>query len=191
MITKQSCQSCADAEAVTSEQREDGLVIYTCAHTTRHNEPGPYTWKSFPLLPTPPKPPKAATKLAQFGLDVELPLILDTYRGQWVEYGVVEAAYAHRCPDDFAQLVSDYGHTAKERSGYSVSMYLGGVLGTLRDRELIGCQEEGPATGRWGRYLASVSWWTALPGPSWEKKNMTSWADLGLTTAYVPGAVDE
>lgn len=44
---------------------------------------------------------------AELGLDVELPRVLAGFPGVWVEYGLVEGAYAQRNPKDFAALVDD------------------------------------------------------------------------------------
>ena len=44
---------------------------------------------------------------AELGLDVELPRVLAGFPGVWVEYGLVEGAYAQCNPKDFAALVDD------------------------------------------------------------------------------------
>lgn len=120
---------------------------------------------------------------AELGLAVELPAVLAPYKGRWVEYGVVERAYAQANPDDFKGLVEKYGHTAIAPGTYTASSYLAGVLGGLgRSGDVM--FHEGPATGRWD-YLSAVSWWALAPEPDWAER--TSWADTGLGMDYVPG----
>jgi len=118
------------------------------------------------------------------GLAVELPAALASFPGRWVEYGVVEHAYATANPSDFALLVDRYGHTAIKASKYTASAFLARTLGDLsRSGDVL--FHEGPATGRW-KYNGVISWWSLPPEPDWSPD--VSWAQTGLTMDYVPGS---
>jgi hypothetical protein len=86
--------------------------------------PGPFTWF---YVPPPPGSSGFSELAAECHLDVELPSALQRYAGQWVEYGVLEHAYATNCPEDFAALVARYGHRAAEPKKYTVSAFLSGT----------------------------------------------------------------
>ena len=68
--------------------------------------------------------------------------------------------YALQCPDDFAAIVSRYGHTAVRPKQYTTSAFLAGVLGMLSKHGTV-LYHLGPATGRW-KYNGTISWW-AVP----------------------------
>lgn len=159
---------------------------FVCERRNGHPAPGAYEWLR------PPEPPALAelTGLAaELGLDVELPAALAGYRGRWVEYGVLEAAYAAARPEDFARLVARYGHTAVHDTQYSASAYLAAVLKRLHDRGVLAFAV-GPATGRWA-YNSKVSWWSLPPAPDWQDPaTHLSWQAAGLDTAYVPGGTE-
>ncbi|MFM9597942.1 hypothetical protein ACKI1O_52700, partial [Streptomyces scabiei] len=77
---------------------------FTCPRTD-HFLPGPYTWLSAP----PPPPGTGANGIAaDLGLAVELPVALKQFGSQWVEYGVVERAYALANPKDWSFLLQKY-----------------------------------------------------------------------------------
>lgn len=158
----------------------DGTLTFTCPRTKGHPQPGAYMWLQAP----PPPDSKALGELAtDLGLAVELPAALATFRGQWVEYGVVEHAYAAANPKDFALLVQRYGHSAVNRGQYTASAFLARTLGDLsRSGDVL--FHEGPATGRWS-YNGKISWWALAPEPQWSPE--TSWAETGLTMDHVPG----
>ena len=122
---------------------------------------------------------------AELGLGTELPRAIAQYRGKWIEYGVAEQAYALRCPDDFAAIVSRYGHTAVKPKQYTASAFLAGVLGVLSKHGTV-LYHLGPATGRW-KYNSTISWWAASPAPDWDTSRL-SWHDSRLDMSYVPGA---
>lgn len=109
------------------------------------------------------------------------------YRGHWIEYGIAERAYALQCPDDFAAIVSRYGHTAVRPKQYTTSAFLFGVLGVLSKHRSV-LYHLGPATGRW-KYNGTISWWAVPPAPDWESSRL-SWSDIGQDMFYVPGAAD-
>src|SRR3954454_22881718 len=73
-----------------------------------HPRPGPWTWS---FVPEPPHAAGVSGLAAELGLHLELPAALNSYPGQWVEYGLVERAYAQAHPEDFRRLVQRYGHT--------------------------------------------------------------------------------
>lgn len=156
---------------------------FTCDRAD-HPTSGPYVWNR----PVPPPPGVELTGVAaELGLDVELPSALARYAGKWVEYGVVEHAYAHARPDDWRLLVRKYGHTAIAASRYTVSAFLGGVLGRLSKTGDVAFKW-GPATGRWA-YNTNISWWSLPPAPKWEDDRRLSWIQSELTMDYVPGRV--
>ncbi len=89
-------------------------------------------------------------------------------------------------PQDFAQLVERYGHTAIAAARYTASAFLAATLGQLsRTGHVLYCS--GPATGRW-RYNQRISWWALALAPAWESR--ASWEDLDLRADYVPGSVE-
>jgi hypothetical protein len=82
-------------------------------------------------VPQPDGLPGIEGYAAELGLATELPAAITQYRGQWIEYGVAERAYALQCSDDFAAIVGRYGHTAIRAKKYTASAFLAGVLGGL------------------------------------------------------------
>jgi hypothetical protein len=175
----QICHFHADEGIMGNPVSGDGTLTFTCPRTSGHPQPGPYTW-----FQAPPPPDSNLGELAtDLRLAVELPAALKAFRGQWVEYGVLEHAYAKANPDDFALLVDRYGHTAIKEKRYTASAFLAKSLGDLsRYGDVL--YHEGPATGRWD-YLSKVSWWAIAPEPDWSTR--MSWADTGLGMDYVPG----
>jgi mannose-6-phosphate isomerase-like protein (cupin superfamily) len=91
-------------------------------------QPGPHIWL---YVPQPEGLPGLDGYAAELGFATELPAAIAEYRGRWIEYGVVERTYALRCPDDFAAVVTRYGHTAIAPKQYTASAFLAGALGTL------------------------------------------------------------
>ena len=125
--------------------------------------------------------------VAELGLATELPAAIAQYRGHWIEYGVAERAYALQCPDDFAAIVSRYGHTAVKPKQYTTSAFLAGVLGVLSKHGTV-LYHLGPATGRW-KYNGTISWWAVPPAPDWESSRL-SWSAIDQDMSYVPDAAD-
>ncbi|HEY0560105.1 MAG TPA: hypothetical protein VGD03_07480 [Frankiaceae bacterium] len=131
----------------------------------------------------------------ELSLDVELPAAVASLGVGWFEYGLVERAYAHRRPADFARLVAQWGHTAQSPRQYSVSSYLAGTLGRLSRLGKV-AYHDGPGTGRWS-YNTDISWWSLVPPAPWERR--TAWVDVigdhdpaaqqldAACRAYVPG----
>lgn len=175
--------------------QDDGGEEFVCSRTD-HPQPGPYRWVS---IPPPPASLLDSGLTADLGLKIELPAALAPFKGRWVEYGVVEHAYASNRPDDFARLVEKYSHAAQftfeERqaalkgakgSRYTVSKFLARALSELGQRgDLLG--RYGPATGAWKR-LGRVSYWSFPPEPDWDERLTCESYDKGM--GYVPGAVD-
>lgn len=155
---------------------------FTCPRHD-HPTPGPRTWME---APTPPQIDGMSGIAADLGLSQAIPELLAAYSGTWIEYGVLEHAYATRHPEDWAFLVDRYGHTAIAASRYTASAFLGGALGNLERNGYIAAHS-GPATGRW-TYNHITHWWALPPGPDWVSR--LSWEDSGLTVAYVPGQVE-
>ncbi len=108
---------------------------------------------------------------------------------RWVEYGVVERAYALAHPREFAILVDRYGHTAVAPKRYTASAFLGRALGELSVKGDLAFRY-GPATGRWD-YNSRISWWCLPPEPEWSADG--SWASVeatGVGMDYVPGSTE-
>jgi hypothetical protein len=182
-ISRQVCPFHAD-EDVRGEPSGQGdqSLVFTCTRSQGHPQPGQHTWLQ---MPEPEELPGIDGYAAELGLAVELPAAIDQYRGSWIEYGVVEQAYALRCPVDFAEIVLRYGHTAIAPKKYTASAFLAGVLGTLSRRASV-LYHPGPATGHWS-YNGTISWWAIAPEPVWASSRL-SWAASGHNMTYVPGS---
>jgi len=159
-IRRQSCPFHADEDVAGKPVDDDGTPQFVCERVG-HPQDGVLTWLE---VPEPPDPPGLSGLAEELGLGVELPVLLNRYPGKWVEYGVLEAAYADAHPQDFAMLVGRYGHTAVAAKRYTVSSFLGGTLGRLSMRgDLL--FRWGKPTGSW-RYNSGISWWALPPAPS-------------------------
>jgi hypothetical protein len=158
----------------------DGSFAFTC---TRRGHPldGPHTWLGFPAGTA---GPGGSGLAAELGLATELPAVVNTFAGSWVEYGLVERAYAMRQPADFARLVNRFGHTAVMDKRNTVTTFLAGYMYVLSKRGNI-LSHDGPATGRWS-YNPKISWWAVSPRPDWDNDRL-SWAAAGYVVDYVPG----
>lgn len=93
---------------------------------------------------------------AELGLATELPAAIAQYRGHWIEYGVAERAYALQCPDDFAAIVSRYGHTAirpKQYTGYLARVFAEQESAECRFEvpiaDGVSCSVPGPTASSW------------------------------------------
>ena len=164
---------------------DEGSLSFTCPRTRGHPYVGPHNWL---YVPRPESLPGIDGYAAELGLETELPAAIAQYRGQWIEYGVAERAYARQCPDDFAAVVSRYGHSEIKPKRYTASAFLAGVLGVLSKRGTV-LYHLGPATGRW-KYNGTISWWAVPPEPDWESTRL-SWSETDQDMSYVPGAADQ
>lgn len=180
-ITRRSCPLHGDEDILGKRVDQDGTLQFVCDRSD-HPAGGPLMWIS---VPEPPDLPGLSGLADELGLGTELPALLNEYVGKWVEYGVVEAAYADAHPNDFAMLVERYGHTAVAKKSYTVSSFLSGTLGRLSKRGDVLLSWRKP-TGRWG-YNAGISWWALPPTPPADAE--VSWESLGRSMDYVPGAV--
>jgi hypothetical protein len=181
-VSIQVCPVHSD-ESVPGVKLGDGSVSYTCPRTKGHPEPGPYHWLA---VPQPIGLPELTGIAAELGLDLELPRVLATFPGVWVEYGLVEYAYTQRNPKDFAALVDRYGHTAIKASRYTVSSFLAGTLGIL-SRDGVVLVRPGYATGRW-KYNHTISWWSLPPAPRMGASALVG--DVSHSMSYVPGSTE-
>ncbi|MGD0377235.1 MAG: hypothetical protein ABSB01_21950 [Streptosporangiaceae bacterium] len=161
---------------------QDGSLTFTCPCVKGHAQPGPHSWLH---VPQPEGLPSIDGYAAELGLATELPAAIGQHQGTWIEYGVAERAYALRCPDDFAAIVSRYGHKAIAPKQYTASAFLAGVLGVLSRHGTV-LYHLGPATGRWS-YNEKISWWAVAPQPDWPTSCL-SWAESGDSVSYVSGA---
>jgi hypothetical protein len=162
----------------------DGSLSFTCTRTGGHPQSGPHSWLH---VPQPDGLPGIEGYAAELGLATELPAAITQYRGQWIEYGVAERAYALQCSADFAAIVGRYGHTAIRAKKYTASAFLAGVLGVLSRHGTV-LYHLGPATGRW-KYNSTISWWAVPPEPDWESPRL-SWSDSRQDMSYVPGETE-
>lgn len=181
MIQRQVCPFHSDEDVSGTPTGNDGSVVFRCDLSRGHPEPGSYSWVQ---SPEPPDQRGIGGLAEALRLDIELPSALARYPNQWVEYGVLEAAYAASNPADFGELVQRYGHTAIEATRYSASAYLSFTLGRLSTGGSI-LFHVGPATGRWS-YNGQIFWWALPPAPSWTDR--VSWVELELSMDYVPGS---
>lgn len=177
---RQVCPVHTDEDVAGVRINDEGTYEFTCPRRNGHRVEGPYTWMQ---APEPPDLQAISGLAAELGLDVELPHVIGQHAGRWLEYGVVEHAYATANPRDFAALVERYGHTAIAASRYTASAFLAATLGHLSRTGHV-LYHSGPATGRW-KYNGQISWWAVAPEPDWASR--VSWADLDLRPDYVPG----
>jgi len=155
---------------------------YTCT-LTDHPIPGPYTWC---VVPEPPGMNDLSGIAADLGLEVSLPNALKQFSGRWVEYGVLEHAWALENPAEWMFLLERYSHTAVAAKRYTVSAFLGGVLGRLWRRGTV-AGVMGPATGRWA-YNRRCGYYALPPGPDSDIR--LTWEESCLTVEYVPGQTE-
>jgi hypothetical protein len=183
-MTRQVCPFHSD-EDVAGVKSNDVELTFTCPRTSGHPKPGPHQWIGTIDAP-------GLTELGgladELGLTTELPAAIATYPGKWLEFGVVEAAYAELHPADFALLVDRYSHTAIAATHFSASAFLAGALGRLNRSGYV-LYHYGPATGRWS-YNGGISWWAIAPEPEWSDATTVSWASLARTMDYVPGSTE-
>ena len=174
----------ADDEEGTWVSDEVGYTL-VCTRAAGHPDGKSYEWQRAP------EAPGSAAGISDYaeelGLDVYLPEVVARYKGTWVEYGVIEHDYATGHPEDFAQLVEKYGHTAIVGKRYTTSAFLGGVLGRLAKAGDLAARWSAP-TGRW-TYNSAVGYYATHPEP--ERSSVTTWTGLGLTCTYVPGQTEE
>jgi hypothetical protein len=186
-MSRQVCPFHSDEDVAGVFVSDEVGERFVCDRATGHPSGGP----GFEWVQAPPPPPglELGGLGAELGLHDELPAALAAYAGRWVEYGVLERAYARRQPSDFLRLVETYGHTAIAKKRYTSSAYLGGVLGRL-GRDATIHFHDGEATGRWA-YNPRISWWTITPGLEWGAETRLSNADDGNDITYVPGQVEQ
>ena len=159
-----------------------GAWVCTCPRTTGHPHPGPLTW------PMPDENSESLGVLADdLGLDIQLPAAVASFGPHWVEYGLVEYAYAIANPVDFAYLVEQLGHTARGKTRTSASGYLARTLGRLSQQGHV-LYRPGYATGRWS-YNSGVSWWSYGPDRP-EVDDVILWASREPDMSYVPGSIE-
>lgn len=101
----------------------DGSYAHVCERAEGHRGGVPWRWLD---VPTPPDVPGLAGLAEELGLEHELPAAIEALGEGWFEYGLVERSYAERRPQDWARMVTQWGHTAIEGKQYTASSYLAG-----------------------------------------------------------------
>ena len=184
MIDRQVCPfHSSESYAGTRADDEAGTIFFECPLTKGHPSDGPWRWG---YVPEPPGLPGLGDVAQSFGLDLALPKIVASFSHRWVEYGVVEEAYARQHPADFAALVERYNHRARAGAGqlsYSVSMFLASTLSRLTHYGSVALRF-GSATSPWD-HLATVSYWATPPESAWDEKLTAE--DAGVSLDYVAG----
>ncbi|MCU1372360.1 MAG: hypothetical protein JWO77_3554 [Ilumatobacteraceae bacterium] len=90
-----------------------------------------------------------------------------------VEWPIIERRFLLAHPDEYQELLGEFGHTTYGPRRYSVSSYLARRMGTLAGQGKVEFQY-GEATGRWS-YLGRISYWslpgtpTSAPASTWEQ----------------------
>jgi hypothetical protein len=160
---------------------------YSCPRH-QHPSPGPFTWSFVP------EPVGLAGDSLGLGLDIELPKAVEVATAAhgtvWVEYGLIEAAYAQANPEDWATLLKKYSHTHyckthadRQALTYTASKYLARSLGSLGRRGTL-VHHNGPGTGRWD-YNQPISYYSLQPSGPWDSR--TTWqASMGQMADYMP-----
>ncbi len=109
-------------------RQQDGTYAHSCDRTVGHPGGGTWHWLEVPQ----PKDTDGLTGLAEeLNLESELPAALAALGAGWWKYGLVERSCASRCPDGWARMVEQWGHTAIAAKRYTASSYLAGTLGRL------------------------------------------------------------
>lgn len=180
---RQSCPFHADDDVEGSWVSPDVGYAFECDRKG-HPIAGSYHWT---FVPEPPGAPGMSGLAKELGLDVHLPEVVASFGGRWVEYGVVERAFAAAHPSVWVHLVDLYGHTAKAPKQFTVSSFLAKVLGSLRDSGDVDYRD-GKASGRWS-YNSRISWWASHPSGDWDDR--LSWEADGPSTRYVPGSTEK
>ena len=179
----QICPQHSDEE-VQGEPLDNDAWRFRCERRG-HVRPGPIEWLH---VEPPPGLNEGDGICAEYNLYSELKeAIASVASDKWVEYGLIERAYAERRPDDFAALVARYGHTSIKGKRYTVSALLGGALGRLTSRGDVYFRWE-PATQYW-RYNSRIGWFCVSPvAPDWENRVSCDSTDGYDVRSYVPGA---
>lgn len=166
---------------------ETADYMFTCH---RHHDPegGDFSW------PFVPEPAGLDSDSLGLGLEIELPKAVSAAAAStapaWVEYGLIERAYALANPEDWARVLDRYGHThyhpadaTRAEFPYTASMYLARSLGALgRAGTLV--HDVGPGTGRWA-YNSKISYYALPPGGEWDSRQ--TWEASGFTMeSYMP-----
>jgi hypothetical protein len=169
-------------ETPSGVRQPDGSYAYTCDLSAGHPSGREWSWLE---VPAPAGMDGLGGIADEYGLQIELPAAVASYGGQWVEYGLVERAYALARPKDFAELVGRYGHREVKRTPYTVSAFLAGCLGRLAKQGHV-AYHDGPATGLWA-HNERISWWAPASSTA-EWSDVRTWDAEGVDVSHVPGA---
>ena len=145
---------------------ETAEYTYRCG---RKNHPvsGPFEW------PFVPEPERTSGDTLKLDLATSLPLAVAAATEEageaWVEYGLVERAYALANPKEWTKVLSKFDHTeyhdpdklSRADLPYTASMYLARTLAALSGTGRLG-HRSFPGTGRWA-YNNPISFY-GLPG---------------------------
>lgn len=175
---------------------ETADYTYTCPRTTGHARPGSYSW-DYVAPPPPPAPRQKGvalkTELAQALVTAALTAVREN-GGGWIEYGLVERAYALANPDDWAALLARYDHTHFHEGEpghgglkYTASKYLARSLSGLAKRGELSLKKA-PGTGRWAfdNPISHFAPPDVTPGAK-----TCSWAASSADMGYMPASRPE
>lgn len=169
-------------EEVRGAAMADGSEAFVCARIEGHPLYGEFTWITAPQTGDPAANKSASSSgqslMAQYRLLEELPGavadLTEALGQRWFEYGLMERAYAQRCPEDFAALVERFGHSATRNRKHTVSAYLARIGSEVARRGLLALRTA-PGTGRWA-YNDPISWWALPTGAPWAHRS--SWVEI-------------
>lgn len=177
-MSRQVCQLCGyDDDVVEFVDDEDpDQVVLMCEGPSC----GRYTWR-------PTKRPSARDQTQRTGIGEQLGVYDDLLvcvgdSREWLEYGIIEHRYKQLNPAAYAAMVQRWGHTAKARTKYSASSFLGSCLAQLGREGLI-AYRRAPTTGYWS-YLSAAGHAAALPAPAADEG--LSWAEFAEAEGLDP-----
>lgn len=159
---------------------------FTCPQQD-HAVAGPFTWTSVQ------GPVGGSGDSLGLGLDIKLPKAVSTaakkFGKSWVEFGLVEWAYATANPADWSMLLARYDHTyyypasPPAKLPYTASKYLARSLGALSRQTKLRYQD-GPGTGRWD-YNSTISYYSMPKKADWSSQATWESSELDMDS-YMP-----
>lgn len=178
-MSRQVCPLCAlDDYLVIFQSAEDPRIIELRCEGP---ECGRYSWT--PAVQSMPKASIRTGIAEYYGVYDDLLACIGPDE-PWLEYGIIEYRYARLRPALYLdEFIPRWGHTSIAPAQYTVSSFLGGVLGALwRSGDIENVY--GRATGRWS-YNTEISYITRPRKPQTDKK--ITWANFASENEIDPG----